>query len=288
MFQIANVRLKLNLLFLLVLFLFAISGLFVKACLSFVVVVVHELAHSIVAIRKGVTVNEIELLPFGGVAKFRDLIQLAPKTEMQVAIAGPAINLLLAAVILLLFRYQIIDPSWGSFILKTNLTIGLFNLLPVLPLDGGRILRAKLTASLGFKEATYQVLKWSKYLAGVVAILAVASLYYDYVNFSLLIICFFIYFTALKEGQYTPYILMQYIAKKKGQVLNQEVVSIEQLIAFGDTPLKEIVDRLVPNKFHTVLVVDKQFNILGLVTEDRLINSLIDDHLELAVKELID
>ncbi|GAB6099079.1 M50 family metallopeptidase [Halanaerocella petrolearia] len=288
MFKIAGVRFKLNLLFLVVLFLFAISGLFVKACWSFIVVLLHELAHSIVAYKKGVTVNEIELLPFGGVAKFRDLIQLTPELEIQIAIAGPIFNLIFVAISLLLLRYRIINAQLGFFLLRINLTIGLFNLVPLFPLDGGRILRAKLTTKVGFKEATHQVLKWSKRIAVLIFILAGACLYYGYVNITLLVICFFIYFTALKEGQYTPYILMQYIAKKKGQVLEQDVVKVQQLVASADTPLKRIIDRLVPNQFHTVLVVDDEFNQLGLVTEDKLINTLLDDNLELPVKELID
>ncbi|AGB41886.1 Zn-dependent protease [Halobacteroides halobius DSM 5150] len=287
MFKIAGVKFKLNLLFLLVLFLFSITGLFVKACFSFIVVFLHELAHAVIAYKKGVEVNEIELLPFGGVAKFRDLIQLAPKTEFQVSLAGPIFNFILAALTLLLIRYQMIASKQGLFFIKLNLIIGIFNLLPIFPLDGGRILRSKLTAKLGFKRATYQVLKWSKAIAFLIGILAMIGVYYGYTNITLLIICFFVYFTALKEGKYTPYVLMQYIAKKKGQVLNRQVVRVEELITYADTPIKEVIDCLVPNQFHTVLVVDNEFNKLGLVTEDRLIDALINDDLNLPIKRLV-
>lgn len=286
--QIADINFKLNLLFLVVLALFSLAGLFLEASLSFVVVTLHELAHSLVAYRHGVKINEVELLPFGGVAKFRDLLQLKPQTEIKVALAGPILNFCLAGVALLLINYELVGRQSGLFLLRVNLSIGLFNLLPVLPLDGGRILRANLTERYGFKEATYKVLKFSKFFAFLAGGLVVLGLYFGYINIALVIICFFIYFAALKEGRYTPYVLMQYIARKKGEVLNKNVLAAEGLVAFADTSIQEIIDRLVPNKFHLVVVVDDQFHVLGIVTEDKLIDSLIEQEIELAVGELVD
>ncbi len=287
MIKLAGIKFKLNLLFLFVLIMFALSGLFIKASLTFLIVFIHELAHTITAKRLEVNVNEIELLPFGGVAKFKDLIQLEPRKEIKVALAGPILNFTLVLIALLLLRYNIITTRYGIFFIRLNLTIGLFNLLPIFPLDGGRVLRAKFTIKYGFKEATYKVLKYSKIVAIIMAFIAIIGIYFGCVNILLLIIAFFVYFTILKEGRYTAYVLMQYIAKKKGNILKERVVDIQPLIAIKDTPLKEIIDRLVPNKFHTILVVDDGFEILGLVTEDKLINYLVNEGIEVPVEEII-
>ncbi|MCK8815877.1 site-2 protease family protein [Natroniella sulfidigena] len=287
MFKIKGVKFKLNLLFLVVLFLFSISGLFTEASLTFLIVLLHELAHSVVAVSEGVKVNEVELLPFGGVVKFANLIQLKPASEIKIALAGPVFNLLLVLVILLLIRYEIILLKWGLFLIRLNLTIGLFNLIPALPLDGGRVLRAKLTTQIGFKKATYQVLYLSKIIAIGVAIIAIIGIYLGKVNIMLLIISFFIYFIALKEKEYTPYLLMEYIAKKKEKFLTEKVVAVEQLVTEQHTPLKDIIERLVPNRFNVILVVDSDLNILGSVTEDKLINALIEEGLDLSIKSLL-
>ncbi|WP_018247845.1 M50 family metallopeptidase [Orenia marismortui] len=287
MLKIGGIKFKLNILFLVVLFLFSISGLLITASLSFMAVLLHELAHSIVAQKEGVVVNEIELLPFGGVAKFRDLIQLKPKIEIKIALAGPIVNFILAALSLLLVRYKFLDLEVGIFFIKINLIIATFNLIPALPLDGGRVLRALLTIKYGYKEATYYLLQLSKIVAFILAIISLVGLYYGYINMTMLVISFFIYFAALKEGKYTSYVLMQYIAKKKGKILKEKVVQIQQLIAIESTPLKEIIDKLIPNYFHVIMVVDKNLEVLGLVTEDKFINSLINDGIDTEIKDLL-
>ena len=280
-------RFKCNLLFLIVLFLFSLTGLLLKATLSFIVVILHELAHSLMAKRLGVEVREIELLPFGGVAKFRDLIELSPEIEYKVALAGPIFNLILAAVTIILIRYQLLAVDFLYFFLRLNLMMGLFNLVPAFPLDGGRIFRAKLTKKAGFKEATARVLWWSKVIAVLFAILSVVGIYFGYINIMLVIIAFFIYFVALKEGKFSHYALMQYLAKKRGHVLNQGVVKAEQLVALGETPLKDILDRLVPQSFHIIMVIDQDCDILGFITEDKLINNLIKGKLDHPVRDLL-
>lgn len=287
MFKVLGIKFKFNLLFVLVLFLFSISGLFMTASLSFLVVILHELAHSLIAKREGVLVKEIEVLPFGGVAKFRDLIQLKPENELKIALAGPLLNLILAAIALILVRYGIIAEEAGNFFLKINLSIALFNLIPALPLDGGRILRAYLTSRIGFKDATYYSMRVSKVLSIILAILSVIFLYFGYTNIILLLISFFIYFVALKEGKYASYVLMQYIAKKKGRILKEQIVPIKQLLANEDTPLGEIIDKLVPNQFHMVTVVNDEFEIRGVITEDKFINSLISEGIEEPIKNLL-
>ncbi|MGM0501039.1 MAG: M50 family metallopeptidase [Bacillota bacterium] len=280
-------KFKFNLLFLVVLFLFALTGLFLKATLSFAVVLLHELAHSITAKKLDVEVEEIELLPFGGVAKFRDLIELSPAVEFKVAAAGPLLNLFLAAVTILIIRYQLFANEHLLFFVRLNLMIGLFNLIPAFPLDGGRILRAHLSKKFGFKDATAQVLRLSKVIAVFFVIIAVLGIYLGYVNIMLIIISFFIYFVALKEGRFSHYALMQYLAKKRGSVLGAGVVKAEQLVALSETPLKDILDKLVPQSFHIIMIIDKNCNILGFVTEEKLINSLIKGRLNAPISELL-
>ena len=77
-------KFKLNLLFLVVLFLFSLTGLFFKATLSFIVVLMHELAHAIVAKSLAVQVRAIERLPFGGVGSFRVLIEFNPPSKYMI------------------------------------------------------------------------------------------------------------------------------------------------------------------------------------------------------------
>ena len=127
-----------------------LAGLFVIALL-FGSVVLHELGHALVARRLGVHVSGIELSFFGGAAKMTQMPRSA-NHELAIAAAGPAVSLAIGGAGLglagLLHAPLFASIGW------INLVIAGFNLIPALPMDGGRILRALLTRKLDFVRAT--------------------------------------------------------------------------------------------------------------------------------------
>ncbi len=132
------------------LWLGGVAGLFVVG-VAFGSVILHELGHALVARRLGVPVSGIELHFFGGAAKMVDLPKKA-NHEVAIAAAGPAVSLVLAGLGLGLGTV-LHAPIVGLFG-WINLVIAAFNLIPALPMDGGRILRALLTRKMDFVRAT--------------------------------------------------------------------------------------------------------------------------------------
>lgn len=139
--------------------------------LLFVSVTLHELGHSLEALRLGVGVRNITLYPMGGIA-WLERIPKNPWHELRIVAAGPLVTFLLAGALWLLdqsLQSRTVTPStpdlldrlilsgWGQIIgvlASMNLTIGLFNLIPGFPLDGGRIFRALLAMRLDYVRAT--------------------------------------------------------------------------------------------------------------------------------------
>lgn len=130
----------------------------------FACVVLHELGHSLTAMRFGVGVRRILLLPIGGMAEF-DSIPREPGRELLITVAGPAVNFALAALLWLFVQapaawpfgeYEFTADALGfaQLLLHWNLIMGFFNLIPVFPMDGGRILRALLALRLPYLQAT--------------------------------------------------------------------------------------------------------------------------------------
>lgn len=157
----------------------------------FTCVVLHELGHSFTARRFGVSVRRILLMPIGGMAEF-DAIPRQPSRELLITLAGPAMNFAIAATLWALVG---VPAGWpgapvGSvdftadatgflqLLLTWNLLMGLFNLVPVFPMDGGRILRALLATRLPYLRATFVAASVGKVLAaaGVLAALLVYDL----------------------------------------------------------------------------------------------------------------
>lgn len=127
----------------------------------FASVTVHELSHSLLARRLGLTVRDIVLLPIGGVSEI-EAIDTTPKIETRVAIAGPLSSIVLGIVLLLLaiasgasiWPPALYAGSWLTRIGWLNLLLAAFNLLPALPMDGGRVLRSLLARRSGKVRAT--------------------------------------------------------------------------------------------------------------------------------------
>lgn len=133
----------------------AIFGV-VFVLLMFGAVLLHELGHALTARRFGVPTRAITLYPIGGVAELLGHAR-TPGQDALIAVAGPAVNFVLAAGLALVAWLAPLTPGPAFFVnalVWANLGLGLFNLLPAFPMDGGRILRAGLTSRLGRLRAT--------------------------------------------------------------------------------------------------------------------------------------
>ena len=146
----------------------------------FASVALHELGHSLVAIKKGCRVRDILLLPIGGVAQL-DALPTRPRDEFQIAVAGPAVSLLLAASFWFAARTaHALDARHPAIVLSSlagiNLMLVLFNLLPSFPMDGGRIFRAWITPRLGRLNATRIAAKIGRFMSIVFGVFGVLNL----------------------------------------------------------------------------------------------------------------
>jgi Zn-dependent protease len=174
-------------------------------------VVLHELGHSLTARRYGIETRDITLYPIGGVARLERLPQ-RPLEEFWIAVAGPAVNVVIAAIAgVLLWLACGLNPSvvaqnlrdtlLGHFVdhwfltslLITNVFLAVFNMLPAFPMDGGRVLRALLATYLGQFRATTIAVQIGVAMA---VLFAIAGLF---ASPTLLLIGVFVFFAGQQE-----------------------------------------------------------------------------------------
>jgi len=127
-------------------------------------VVLHELGHALAARSFGIRTAHITLYPFGGIAALLDMPR-TPRQELVVALAGPAVNFVLAAGFGVL--WILTGLGWGlpAILVGINLVMGLFNLVPAFPMDGGRVLRALLAQRMGWRRGSELAMKVGRVFA---------------------------------------------------------------------------------------------------------------------------
>jgi stage IV sporulation protein FB len=172
--------------------------------LLFACVVAHEFGHIFMARHFGVTTPTVTLLPIGGVAQL-ERIPEEPWQEFLVAVAGPAVNVVIALVLVIVFGASLqpqnlagVDNSAIALIDRlavVNLFLVLFNMIPAFPMDGGRVLRAALASRLGYVRATEIAAGIGQFVAFALGFLGLFG------NPMLIFIGIFVYLAASSEAQ---------------------------------------------------------------------------------------
>lgn len=207
------IRIHITLAILFPLFLLSYAGLGIMGVLLggllgiglFASITLHELAHAVVARHRGCHIHEILLLPIGGIAKISNMSS-NHRDELWIALAGPLTSLALAGGLLAVVIFSAGAIPFVAILAlalaKMNGMLAGFNLLPVFPMDGGRVFRAWLSPRLGRLRATYWAAKIGKLFSILFGIWAVFPILKgETPDFFLLIIAVFIYQSATAESR---------------------------------------------------------------------------------------
>ncbi len=147
----------------------------IMCILIFGSVLLHELGHALVARKLGYKTRHITLYPFGGIAALemsQKNMADHPGDEFRIAIAGPAMNMVIAMFVLPLVFLKV--PLCAELLI-VNLAMGIFNLVPAFPMDGGRVLRSWITPRKGVQKATKIVLRVSFWFAWAFIVIGILN-----------------------------------------------------------------------------------------------------------------
>ena len=253
----------------------AVFGVVVTSIL-FVIVVLHELGHSIAAQSYGIQVEQIVLLPIGGVAQLGRMPE-KPSQELVISAAGPLVNFALAALLAVLglafgqelsLRFAFRLPAGitfsavFSYIFAANLFLGLFNLLPAFPMDGGRILRSLLAMRIDYSRATTLAVIIGQGMAVLMGLWGFVT-----GGFFLILIAIFIFGAARQEGQ------MAKMRRVLGDITVRQAFSTQGSSLTSRSTLREAIS-LTMSSFQSDFPVRDDERLLGVLTSKRLAEAL--------------
>ena len=237
----AGIKLSIHPLFFALGFFYAITGQIFIFIICTATAVVHELGHSFVSGNLGYRLNKITLMPFGAVV-VGDIEGLSFKDQTKIALAGPIINLCVSLFFVAIWWIYPNCYAYTDVVVYSNLSMALVNLLPIYPLDGGRIVFCYLAQRLGYDRA----FSISKIIGGAFSgflVLAFAfSLINKTVNFSLLFFSLFVCFGTFSRERENKYIkifssLSSQNLKRGMPLITHAVdkdISIKRLVAILD------------------------------------------------------
>ena len=272
-------------LFLPILFIGAYLGDFLLIYLAaFAFATLHELAHVGAALALGVSVERVELQPFGITAKLRDHYIKEPYKEVLIALAGPVLNFAAAGICLLLINSHELELN---YLLWLNLSMAILNLLPCLPLDGGRVVKALLAHNIGIVKAFNTVLRLTKVITSLLLASAIYLLLSSSFNFSLILIAAFLLANISAERRNLNIISMKEMLQNKDKLKRDDINRVRVIAVFEDVSARILLKYFSYNFYYMIDVVDKNMRIVNRVTETQLIDALVNKGVRVKVRDIV-
>jgi stage IV sporulation protein FB len=228
-----------------------------------IAILLHELGHAVVAKRLGYKLSTITLMPYGTELSGEQTI-FSLKDEILISLAGPFVNLVLIILNLALWWLYPIYYSFTELFVVANLASLLFNLLPVFPLDGGRVLLSVMSSKMTRKTAYYIIKILGIVIASIFFLLFLVSIFYT-INFTFFVVSFFLMAGSLDNNKNITYNTVITMCKTKNLVKKPKI--IKNIAISEGASLITAVKMLDPNAFNRFYVLDEEYKTSSIINE---------------------
>lgn len=241
--------------------------------ISFISIMLHELAHVLVAKSKGSDFNNFQLHIYGSKVELMDLDELSDKDKLLIYIAGPLSNIILAIIFLGIGFYT------SSVVIKSvvsiNIGLAVFNLLPSYPLDGARCLEIILSKKILYKRAKeiISILSYviaSFFILGSIVVVIVLKVW----NPTMILAAAIIIYITTTEKKAVMYILMGNLFRKRRKLIKNKYLENKTISVYYKQGLANVMTIIDKNKFNIFYVLNDDLKLLYILNEDELVEAL--------------
>ncbi len=255
----------------------------------------HEMGHIMAASWMGAEVAKVVVWPFGAMAKLERTWQLSPPAESMVAFMGPLNSGLLLTATTVLQQWVmktrgidlILDYPLLGFLQSVNLYLFAVNLIPCLPLDGGRLLRARLATKMGYVDASVKVTRLGLYCGATFILAGLALTLTGHPNMPLCIAGAIIWWGAMEERDDRTSRSILDLLTRSEHLKQRKAIPVEEIMVLADARVKDVVSKLRPSKYNVILVAGRGMKVMGRISEAQVLEAFYRGEVDRTMKELL-
>ena len=224
--------------------------------------ILHEFGHFIVAKKCGYKMVQVRLMPYGAELG-GDLDQFVYNDEIKIAVAGPLTSFVIALILVAMWW---VNPNCYEYTFEfcvSNIVCAVFNILPIFPLDGGRVLVAILSKRLRRADAVRYAKTATQIFAIILFIVFLLSFFYT-LNLSFGLVSIMLFASSSTNSTLNNYLRINFVSRNKNLAKGLEVV---ELVVGEDTKVYKVYSKLKSQKFYKFTIVDNRMNIKSTIDE---------------------
>jgi stage IV sporulation protein FB len=274
-----GITLRVHPLFSIVMLLSIAGGYFIEMATLFGIVLVHEMGHVIAAKGLGWRVKEVLLLPFGGEVVVEELGSVPIWQEIVVMLSGPLQNVWMILIATLLQWMGLISEQWSMYFIQANMFIAIFNLLPITPLDGGKLLHAILSFWLPYHRVITVSCLLSLFLSLLITAFSLLHVLRGGILMNLLIIGLFLLYSNWYAYKGMSYHFMRFLLHRENALIRLmgRGALAQPIVVNGRHRVTDIVRLFMREKYHVVYVVGERGGISMVLAEQPLLHSYFNE-----------
>lgn len=243
--------------------IFILNGHAAQLCCAYLSMLLHETAHLCAALYLGLRISYFALYPFGVNLKLKNKMVASMSDAMILYLSGPAVNIIIA------FTARIIG---STFLYRMNIMLFVMNILPVMPLDGGCLMKKQLSGKLGTDRAVYIMRVISVFIALVMAAAGGYAIYKTGYNYSMLMLAVFMLGNLFTQKEkYNVNYLTELMFYRNKPLKKAKLIAVDEGADDRDT-----VKHFLPGRYGIVCRIDKNGKICGFSSEREIIERVLE------------